>query len=370
VQFGGQAATIVGSSGDTQLVALSPAGSGTVDVTVTTPGGTSATGPADKYTYTPVTPPPPTGRPKVATFTPLLSGKHGAQLTGEVNPQGLPTTAYYVYGLDARYQQFGITVYDHSTPKTLFGSDFNNHQLPATLTGLVPNAVYHVRMVALNNDGQTIGPDQTFNTPRTAAPPAPTVGHENVKPSGGTVFVLQNGNLVPLTQNTRLPSGAEIDALHGSISLVAASGTKGKASTGTFGGAIFTLTQTTFGPNKGLITLAIVESAFPGAPTYASCSSNTARAAGAHIALSSRVLQSLRSRSRGRFRTRGRYAAGTVRGTQWTTSDRCDGTLIAVQVHAVQVTDLVKHITLLVHAGHQYLALAHPPKTKHKKKHK
>ncbi len=56
-----------------------------------------------------------------------------------------------------------------------------------------------------------------------------------------------------------------------------------------------------------------------------------------------------------------------MRGTQWSTTDRCDGTLVAVQIHAVEVTDLVKHITILVHAGHHYLALAHPPK---QKKHK
>jgi hypothetical protein len=43
--------------------------------------------------------------------------------------------------------------------------------------------------------------------------------------------------------------------------------------------------------------------------------------------------------------------------------------VIAVQVHAVQVTDFVKHITLLVRAGHHYLALAHPPKAG-KNKHK
>ena len=36
---------------DTTITADSPAGTGTVDVTVTTPGGTSATSPADQFTY-------------------------------------------------------------------------------------------------------------------------------------------------------------------------------------------------------------------------------------------------------------------------------------------------------------------------------
>jgi hypothetical protein len=95
----------------------------------------------------------------------------------------------------------------------------------------------------------------------------------------------------------------------------------------------------------------------PGDPTYASCN---ARAAGpfGHAALSRRILQTLHSSASGRFRTRGRYAAATVRGTKWTTTDRCDGTLVAVQLHSVLVNDLVKRINVVVTAGHSYLARA------------
>jgi autotransporter-associated beta strand protein len=51
VSFGGTAGTIV-SYADTYIIALSPPGSaGTVDVTVTTPYGTSATSSADQFTY-------------------------------------------------------------------------------------------------------------------------------------------------------------------------------------------------------------------------------------------------------------------------------------------------------------------------------
>ena len=38
----------------TSITAVSPPGTGTVDVTVTTPGGTSATSAADQFTYDPV----------------------------------------------------------------------------------------------------------------------------------------------------------------------------------------------------------------------------------------------------------------------------------------------------------------------------
>ncbi len=52
VRFGGNAAGSFSVNSATQITATSPAGSGTVDVTVTTPGGTSATSSADQFTYT------------------------------------------------------------------------------------------------------------------------------------------------------------------------------------------------------------------------------------------------------------------------------------------------------------------------------
>ena len=53
MKFGGTAATIVSDTA-TQIVAISPAGTGVVDVTVTTAGGTSATVSADQFSYVPV----------------------------------------------------------------------------------------------------------------------------------------------------------------------------------------------------------------------------------------------------------------------------------------------------------------------------
>jgi hypothetical protein len=52
VSFGGSAAIFTVDS-STQISATSPAGSGTVDITVTTAGGTSATSPDDQFIFTP-----------------------------------------------------------------------------------------------------------------------------------------------------------------------------------------------------------------------------------------------------------------------------------------------------------------------------
>jgi hypothetical protein len=58
----------------------------------------------------------------------------------------------------------------------------------------------------------------------------------------------------------------------------------------------------------------------------------------------------------GSFRTRGRYAAATVRGTNWLTADRCDGTQVRVAKGVIQVSDLPQRRQVTVRAGRSYLA--------------
>ena len=59
---------------------------------------------------------------------------------------------------------------------------------------------------------------------------------------------------------------------------------------------------------------------------------------------------------KGRFRTRGRYASATVRGTKWLTADRCDGTNVKVARGVVQVADFPQRRQVTVRAGRSYLA--------------
>ena len=78
VTFGAANATGYTVNSDTQISATSPAGStGTVDVRVTTPGGTSATSASDQYTY--VAPPTVTG---IAPATGAAGGGTTVTLTG------------------------------------------------------------------------------------------------------------------------------------------------------------------------------------------------------------------------------------------------------------------------------------------------
>jgi hypothetical protein len=213
--------------------------------------------------------------------------------------------------------------------------------------------------------------------PQTAPLPAPVLGESfGVIPVSGTVYVklphggstpgyaaaaastaLSKGTgFVPLTEARALPAGSQVDARHGSLKLITAAARPGKTQSGVFRLGLFKVTQARSGASKGLTTLSLVENAFAGAPSFAACK---AHGAGAHTAaLSNRVLQTLRARARGRFRTRGRFSAGTVRGTEWGTRDRCDGTLTIVRRGTVLVRDFGRRKTIAVHAGHSYLARA------------
>jgi hypothetical protein len=312
--------------------------------------------------------------PAVTPRPPEPSGTTAEALSDSVNPGNTPTTAFYEYGIDLSDRGPGASsvLYNQRTATQTVGSDSSPHAVSALVSGLLPNTTYHVRLVASNKSGTTFGPDQRFTTRKVLISPIPPLGTEDFTPSG-TIFVLLNGQFVRLTQTLQLPSGTVVDAQQGSLTLVSASGVASgsraktrhqpRTFTGTFSGGVFRVIQTTSGPNTGLTTLRLADRApaFAGAPSYATACKAHLTSDGstvAHVALSRRVLFTLRSRASGPFRTRGRYAAGTVRGTQWTTTDRCDGTLIAVQLHAVEVTDLVRHVALLITAHHSYLAEA------------
>ena len=306
--------------------------------------------------------PPPASKPSAVTAPASTSSPTSAAFDGSVNPGGLATTAHFEYGLDSRYTNPGTSrpVYDQQTASRSVGSDSSNHAVTASVSGLVPNALYHVRLVATNSAGTTFGPDTTFTTPVAPSPGAPTVAKSfDVKPTQGVVLIQVNGKLVPLTQLKQIPAGAVIDALHGTLNLVTSTGKGHTTQTGTFAGAIFKVTQ----DHSGLTTLTLVENAFKGAPSYASCKVAHGKASAA--ALSAKTLQLLKGKdNHGKFRTKGRYAAATTRGTAWSVADRCDGTLTKVTQSSVLVNDFVRHISLILHAGHSYLALAKPPRHK------
>ncbi len=129
-------------------------GTGTCQVTMSADLAVTATFTANG------TPPSPGAPTPVLTGAPTAVTDAGAGFLGSVNPEGLPTTVFFQYGLDKRYSQVGASGpnYTQQTPAQTVGSDFTTHGIgPVAVSGLLPNALYHVRLVATNTAGTAFG---------------------------------------------------------------------------------------------------------------------------------------------------------------------------------------------------------------------
>ena len=147
--------------------------------------------------------------------------------------------------------------------------------------------------------------------------------------------------------------GARVDATNGRVRVTIARNRSGDTSQADFFDGVFRLSdQDRSAPYVATLTLA--------GRSYADvCGEEaaTARASAAKRRSRKRVRR-LWGDGRGRYRTRGRYSAATVRGTKWLTEDRCDGTLVRVKRGVVSVRDFTRKKTVTVKKGHQYLARA------------
>ncbi len=337
------------------------------------PGGSTYFGLEEPPTGSTIT----VGGSSSVTASPPTVTAGSVTFSGSVVAGGSATTAYFEYGLDLRYTQPGRSGpnYTNKTPVQQIGSGFNQQFARASVSGLVPNALYHVRLVAANGAGTTFGPDQTFMTPALAPPGPPVLGRTfNASVVSGLVFVLLPGGhakaahvashattqpgpgYIPLTEVRSLPAGTKVDTRLGTIKIVTAAGKRKQTQTGKFGGGLFKFAQTTRGSQKGLATLTLIYGAFANSPTTAVCKPHHGKAQDA--SLSSRILQTLHASAHGRFRTSGRYGAATVRGTVWSITDKCNGTLFHAIVHSILIQDFVRHISFVLTAGHTYLVRA------------
>jgi hypothetical protein len=177
--------------------------------------------------------------------------------------------------------------------------------------------------------------------PGPLSPPLPPpVGGSNVdvKTFHGTVLV--NGK--PLTAGTQIKVGSRVNATNGTITMTSAA-PDGSLQTANFASGTFKVRQL---GKKGVTELVLA----PG--DFTVCKRKTSAA----VPAKKTVVSGLWGNGKGQFTTNGRYAAATVRGTIWLVEDRCDGTLIKVKKGSVTVFDKVHRKTVVVTAGHSYLA--------------
>jgi hypothetical protein len=197
-------------------------------------------------------------------------------------------------------------------------------------------------------------------------PPAPVIGvSAGVRPVKGTVKVKfpagtsaakakrlgltgAASSFVKLDEAMQIPMGSTLDTSKGTVNLLSAAtknSFQGKFQSGNFNGGQFKLTQTKKNP--------LTQLSMSGGGLN-KCSARVPRGGSAARKRSRRLFSNVK----GRFRTRGRNSSATVRGTQWTMTDTCSGTLTAVKQGSVVVRDFTLRKNKTVKAGHRYFARA------------
>jgi hypothetical protein len=173
-------------------------------------------------------------------------------------------------------------------------------------------------------------------------------GQVFVRLPGSTRAAGKGSGFVALTQPRSLPVGTVLDTRTGTVAVTTALSNGGTQS-GDFGAGVFKVLQDR--RQRGLTQLNLMLSR-----SARLCpATGKVRTAAARL-LPKSVLALLRANVQGKFRSRGRYSSGTVRGTSWDTVERCDGTLTSVHRGVVAVLDLRRRRTVLLSAGGSYLA--------------
>ena len=273
----------------------------------------------------------------------------------------------FEYGLDSSYGEWTTSVtdqphHDGGVPGTLY-------PVSAGISGLLPGTVYHYRVNATGHQETAESSDRTFKTtgsvpPVKTNPTGPTAGATPpeigmptpelgasvvVAPVVGTIRIRLPGatEYVTLRAGDEIPVGTIVDARVGMVRLTSAVEADTTQS-GLFDGAKFEVRQAPAG--GGMTDLVLRGANFKNCP-------RTTGAAEVRAASSAKPMRRLWSRDNGgKFRTRGRNSVATVRGTLWSTTDTCAGTRTTVRQGAVSIRDLRLGKTVLVRAGHRYMA--------------
>jgi hypothetical protein len=152
----------------------------------------------------------------------------------------------------------------------------------------------------------------------------------------------------PLGKNDNIPVGSILDATRGISQIsMAANKTGTKLQKGKFSKGVFLVKQTTHSPLTSAEMMG-------GGNFRRDC--RRPRGKLTVGAARRRPHRQLFAHVKGRFRTRGRHSTATVRGTKYLVKDSCKGTLTLVTQGRVVVRDFRKHRTVIVRAGHRYLA--------------
>jgi hypothetical protein len=155
VKFGSSSATGFTINSDNSITAISPPGTGTVDVTVTNAKGTSLTWRGDRFRYLPPS------APTVVTAPASAITQDSAVLHATVTSNGASVEACrFEYGTEAQ-RFFGE---EFSVPCEVPGSGETPVEVSASVTGLSPVVRYVWKVVATNQGGTSSKEGPSFVT--------------------------------------------------------------------------------------------------------------------------------------------------------------------------------------------------------------
>jgi len=198
-------------------------------------------------------------------------------------------------------------------------------------------------------------PPEVAATPRNIAvcpaaqqpPPPPPEGTPTGRPAAGYPFgkvkVPGAKTFSPITPGQALPPGTVIDVSRGAGVLL----TDGRQGRLTISGqrdgvpSIVALAKV-----AGLVELRLTRGSFK------ACGKRALAAA----SKTAKPVRRLWANGKGKFRTKGRYATATIRGTRWLTADFCERTLLQAAQGSLLVRDLVAKKNVVLRAPHSYSA--------------
>lgn len=178
------------------------------------------------------------------------------------------------------------------------------------------------------------------------------------KSSAAHVSQEKGQEFVPLSVVGSIPVKSIVDTTEGKVKISSRRKKGGKKQRGTFSAGVFQVLQSRKEKAKGLTELRLKGSIAEHCKGKKKSDGKKNDANANAAKLSKKAIRRLKAKAKGRYRTRGRHSAATVRGTKWTITDRCDGTLTKVKRGKVTVEDFRLKRTIVVKRGKRYLAKA------------